>query len=230
MFWDSRTRSLEAQAEGPLLAASEMRGSLREDEVFDELSARLSAIDEYSMRFEQAYGSVGIDRARIVSAIAAFERTLVIEDSSFDRFLAGDDAALSLPARRGLVTFFAAGCASCHSGPMLSDYELHDLGVGAIDPATGERQRIRTPSLRSAALTAPYMHDGSVATLEGAVSFYTGLDASLDPDLAGNRPLGPGSAADIARFLESLGDGTFDTQIPDAVPSGLAVGGAIDSD
>lgn len=229
MMWDARVRSLEAQAEGPLLSALEMRGPhLAEHEVWPELVARLTAIEEYVEAFARAYGSAGIDRERILEAISAFERSLVSRDTSFDRFLAGDDTALDLAARRGLVTFFAAGCASCHSGPMFSDYALHDLGLAPVDPITGQRPRIRTPSLRNVARTAPYMHDGSVATLEGAVELYTGMDPTLDPDLADNAPLGPGSWADVARFLEALSDGSFDDRIPERVPSGLPVGGAIE--
>lgn len=228
MFWDARARSLEAQVAGPLLAAGEMRGdALREHDVWPVLVARLEAIDEYRARFTRAFGSEGIDPERIAAAIADFERTLVIRESRFDRFLAGDDTALDLSEQRGLVTFFAAGCAGCHSGPMFSDYALHDIGVGEVDPATGARPRFRTPSLRSAALTAPYMHDGSIATLEGAVLFYTGLDPALDEGLAGNQPLGSSAANDIARFLASLADGEHDTHVPGAVPSGLPVGGAI---
>lgn len=228
MFWDARARSLESQAELPLLAAEEMRGThFTEETIFGELVLRLEGIEAYRRAFSEAFGSPGIDRGRIASAIAAFERTRVTGESSFDRFLAGDDAALDLSARRGLVTFFAAGCATCHRGPMFSDYALHDLGIGAIDPATGERPRIRTPSLRNVARTAPYMHDGSIATLSAAIDFYTGLDASLDEGLATNAPLGGGSTADVARFLEALSDGAFDASIPLEVPSGLPVGGAL---
>jgi cytochrome c peroxidase len=226
MFWDGRALSLEAQAEGPILASDEMRGTrISEDGIFPELVERLERLDGYRELFRAAYGSEDVDRTRITRALAAYERSLVTGASSFDRFLAGDDTALDLPARRGLVTFLSSGCVSCHRGPMFSDYELHDIGVGEIDPSTGRRPRIRTPSLRNVARTAPYMHDGSVATLAGSVDFYTGLDANLDPDLAMNAPLGGGSTADVVRFLESLSDGAFDQTRPAAVPSGLAVGG-----
>ena len=226
MFWDGRALSLEAQAEGPILAEGEMRGTrFGEDEIFPELVQRLTRINGYRQLFRAAYGSEDVDPQRITRALAAYERSLVTGASSFDRFLAGDDTALDLPARRGLVTFLSAGCVSCHRGPMLSDYELHDIGVGEIDASTGTRPRIRTPSLRNVARTAPYMHDGSVATLAGSVDFYTGLDTGLDPDLAMNAPLGGGSTADVVRFLESVSDGAFDHSRPAAVPSGLAVGG-----
>jgi cytochrome c peroxidase len=227
MFWDARTVSLEAQAEGPILAEGEMRGGhFTEETIFPELLARLQRTEGYRWRFEAAFGSAGVDRRRIVLALAAFERTLVSGESSWDRFVAGDDAALDLPARRGLVAFFSVGCGSCHGGPMFSDYALHDLGIAEVDPATGMRPRIRTPSLRNVARTAPYMHDGSVATLAEAVDFYTGIDTSLDEDLALNAPLGGGSTNDVVRFLNALSDGTFDDTTPPAVPSGLPVGGA----
>lgn len=122
MFWDGRARSLEAQAEGPILAAAEMRGTgFGEAEIFPELVRRLARIDGYRQLFQAAYGSDDVDRQRITRALAAYERSLVTGPGSFDRFLAGDDSALDLPARRGLVTFLSAGCVSCHRGPMFSD-------------------------------------------------------------------------------------------------------------
>ncbi len=230
MFWDARALSLEAQAEGPLLARDEMRGAhFTEEAIFGELVSRLASIDDYAQRFEDAFGSPGVDAERITMSIAAFERTLVTGESSFDRFLAGDEGALDLSARRGLVTFFSAGCATCHRGPMFSDFALHDLGIGSVDPATGRRPQIRTPSLRNVARTGPYMHDGSISTLSGAVDFYTGIDTSLDEGLATNAPLGGGSTADVVRFLESISDASFDVSVPAEVPSGLPVGARVDS-
>lgn len=229
MFWDSRARSLEAQAEGPLLAAAEMRGhTVAEGALFDTLVDRLGAIPEYRARFDEAFGGPGIDRRRIVQAIAAFERTLTTPDTSFDRFMAGDDGALDPAQKRGLIAFYDAGCASCHAGPMFSDFEPHHLGVVERDPATGaSRDAFRTPSLRHVTRTGPYMHDGSVATLADVMTFYVGLDRTLDPALDRLQPVSVRQGEEIIRFLEALSDGTVDREIPARVPSGLPVGGAL---
>ncbi|MFO0607042.1 MAG: cytochrome c peroxidase [Polyangiales bacterium] len=230
MFWDNRARSLEAQAEGPLLAAAEMRGhAVAEGALFETLVARLDAIPEYRARFTAAFGSAGIDRRRITQAIASFERTLVMPDTSFDRFMAGDDGALDAAQKRGLIAFYDAGCAGCHAGPMFSDFKIHRLGVTERDPATGAaRDGFRTPSLRHVTRTGPYMHDGSVATLPEVMAFYVGLDRTLDPALAGLQPVSGRQGEEIIRFLEALGDGTVDRAIPARVPSGLPVGGALE--
>ncbi|HSA56237.1 MAG TPA: cytochrome-c peroxidase, partial [Gemmatimonadaceae bacterium] len=116
MFWDSRVRSLEAQALEPLKAREEMRGDAYPDAVaLDSVMARLRAIPEYVRLFEQAYGRGStITGERIGRAIAAFERTLVAVNSPFDRFVAGDTAALTGQQKRGLEAFDRADCTECH--------------------------------------------------------------------------------------------------------------------
>ena len=226
MFWDSRALSLEAQAEGPLLAAAEMRGhAIAEADLFDVLIDRLNAIPEYRDRFTAAFGGAGIDRPRIVQAIASFERTLVMPDTSFDRFMAGDVAALDPVQRRGLIAFYDSGCASCHAGPMFSDFKLHHLGVMERDAATGEqRDSFRTSSLRHVTHTAPYLHDGSVATLTEMMVFYRRVDRSGDDALRDLQPVSSHQSEEIIRFLDALGDGIVDRAIPAQVPRGLPVG------
>ena len=224
MFWDARVTSLETQVLGPLRSEAEMRGPhLAEDRVLPELVARLETIPTYRVMFTEAFGDDAIDAGRIASAIATYERTLVARDSSFDRFMNGDDRALDLSQRRGLIAFFDAGCAACHAGPMLSDYELHDLGVGDAD-------QIRTPSLRNVTRTAPYMHDGSRATLEDVIALYRDVDRGRDPALATLQPVSGRQADDLLRFLDALSDGTIVDEVPASVPSGLAVGGALEQD
>ncbi|WP_169927370.1 cytochrome-c peroxidase [Labilithrix luteola] len=230
MFWDNRARSLEAQARGPLHAEGEMRGTMLIDgDVGGELSRRLAAIPAYQDRFETAFGTREITEERIVMAIASFERGLSIGSSAFDRYARGDSGALSSAQKRGLSSFVSAGCATCHGGPMFSDFELHALGAGtphrgAVDRGDG-RGRFRTPSLRNATRTAPYMHDGSLATLDAVYEFYDSVDRDLDPALGEVSGIHGSARNDVTAFFEALADKEFDDRIPTGVPSGLPVGG-----
>jgi cytochrome c peroxidase len=192
---------------------------------------------------------------RIVQALACFERTLISGDAPYDRFVyAGDDAAMSAAAQRGMALFFSerAECYHCHAGPNFStsfrsagtdagppDFQnngLYNLDAsGAYPPGNGglfeftgdprDQGKFRVPTLRNIALTAPYMHDGSLATLEEVVDHYTaGGTETLDGPLAGDgrtnpnksplvRPftVTPQERADMVAFLESLTDETFVT-------------------
>ena len=226
MFWDNRARSLETQALGPLHAEHEMRGSLAEEAVGPELARRVAAIPAYTAGFEAAFGTPEVTEARIAAAIAAFERGLSSGRSAFDRYLRGDDGALSLSQKRGLVGFYNAGCGACHGGPMLSDFRLHDLGAGADPEDRGDgRGRFRTPSLRNVLRTAPYMHDGSLSTLDAVFDFYAQIDTARDEDLAGNAAVAGSARDDMRAFFASLNDDDFDARVPPSVPSGLPVGG-----
>jgi cytochrome c peroxidase len=203
-------------------------------------------------RFEEAFGAgTSIDTTRLGQAIAAFERSLVAMDSPFDRFRAGDTQALTPQQRRGFETFDEVGCDRCHRGTMFSDFDLESEGVAehprlsAPDAGDG-RFRFRTPSLRNVALTAPYMHNGTLATLEDVLQFYDN-GRSENPNVSNNRGQnGDGTARlsrsfrrvdnmnkremrDITAFLASLSDTNFDRTIPASVPSGLPPGGFIQS-
>jgi cytochrome c peroxidase len=229
MFWDSRARSLESQAKGPLHAEPEMRGALPEAEVSSELTRRLAAIPEYAARFAAAFGSNDITEDRVAMAIATFERTLTTGTSRFDRFMRGDERALSISEKRGLTAFFAAGCANCHGGPMFSDFEPHALGAGTahhgvVDQGDG-RGRFRTPSLRNVTKTAPYMHDGSLSTLDAVYDFYNRIDRDKDPLLGEVGRVTGSERDDLTAFLASLADEVVDERVPTDVPSGLPVGG-----
>ena len=232
MFWDSRVTSLEEQARGPILSAGEMRGAAFDAaQIFPEVIARLEAIPEYVTGFEVSFGPGPITDTAIVQAIAAFERTLVDAGSSYDRFVQGDATALSASQRRGMAVFERGGCATCHSGPMFSDYKLHRLGVpdppGAARDLGAGGGTFRTPSLRNVTRTAPYMHNGALVDLDQVFGFYARVDRRLDPDLARVRAPTPQEAADVKAFLGALSDGTFDTTVPTSVPSGLTPGGAL---
>jgi cytochrome c peroxidase len=255
MFWDSRVRSLEAQALEPIKAFDEMRGDAYPERMaVDSVIARLRAIPEYVSLFESAFGTgTTIGPAQLGAAIAAFERSLVAMNSPLDRYRAGDRTALTEQQRRGMEEFDDAGCDRCHEGPMFSDFDHHAEGVAENPlvalPDTGRgRFRFRTPSLRNIALTAPYMHNGTLATLEDVLEFYD-EGRSRNPNVADRGPQGredddddnrqarlsgqfrrvddmsEQEREDIVAFLEALSDPGFDRVVPARVPSGLTPGG-----
>ena len=255
MFWDSRVRSLETQALEPIKALEELRGhAYPEAEAVDTVVARIRKIPEYVALFQEAFGpGTTVDGPRIGDAIAAFERSLVAMNSPFDRFRAGDFDALTARQRRGLATFDDVGCDRCHDGPMFSDFDHHAEGVpehpllAQADAGAG-RFRFRTPSLRNVALTAPYMHNGMLATLRDVLRFYDN-GRSENPNVSNERDrdrgrndnaiarvsgqfrriddMSEGEMADIIAFLNALTDTNFDRTIPARVPSGLPPGGHI---
>jgi len=233
MFWDSRVRGLEAQVLAPIESLEEMRG----DHVGDgggvaAAVARVAGVQQYRELFERAFGAPDAVTALNMSrAIAAFERSLVTTDSRFDRYLRGDKSALTPSEIFGMEAFDKQGCTLCHSGPMLSDYQVHVLGVpdnpaiGARDPGAEQRFAFRTPSLRNLAVTAPYMHGGTFDHVDTVVaSFYRrpGNARGVDPLL--QRVAVESNSQDITAFLATL-NGTFERSIPRRVPSGLPPGG-----
>ena len=209
-FWDGRAASLEEQALGPIQSAVEMNQDL------NDLEAELSSIPGYVTEFKEVFGTRP-NREGIAKALAAFQRTLVTRPSLFDRFLAGDEDALSADAKRGLELFRGeAGCIECHNGPLLSDGKFYRLGVSFKDEGragiTGkkeDRYRFRTPSLRNIAETGPYMHNGSQKTLEDVVMFYfrgipdSGPDG-LSMDTAALNDLSFSDIGPMVEFLKSL--------------------------
>lgn len=244
MFWDSRAKSLEEQALFPIRTFEEMRGhGYEEDRVVDEVVRRLQAIPEYRRLFAAAFSGDAepVSTGNLAKAIAAYERTLIANNSRFDQYMRGDSNALTTGEKEGLNLFLKAGCAKCHSGPMLSDFKLHTLGVpdspnrGETDDGGDKNYGFRTPTLRNLRYTGPYMHSGSFKTLDQVMLFYE--------DLAGGKIENPKveiyqmdtlindlnvKFKDIDRiveFLNALNDDSFDKTIPDKVPSGLPVSG-----
>ncbi|MEX2137632.1 MAG: cytochrome c peroxidase [Pirellulales bacterium] len=208
-FWDGRAGSLEEQALAPIESPHEMNQKL------DELEQELGAVHGYVEQFQQVFGTKPT-RDVIVKALAAFERSLVTGPSPFDKYLAGERDALSKEAKRGLELFVGdAGCVRCHSGPLLSDSKFYRLGISTTDRGREEvtrdekdRMRFRTPSLRNIAETAPYMHDGSLATLTSVVEFYyrgvTPVSSPLAPEVESLQGRSYSEVSDLVAFLESL--------------------------
>lgn len=208
---DPRQQDLADQALVPLTGTHPVEMGMAGQEA--ELARRLGADPCYRKMFAAAFGSDGIDQKRTVEAIAAFERTLLSFHSPYDRFRLGDSRALSKQAQRG-AGIFAQKCATCHAGLNFTDGKYHDIGLhnagakGVTDHGlreiTGLAQdegAFRTPSLRNVALTAPYMHDGSIADLASALKAHMEMDRALSLN----------DAIEILIFLQSLSDQSFIT-------------------
>lgn len=207
LFWDGRAASLEEQALGPIQAPGEMALDL------PTLLVRLNAVAAYRREFTAVYGPGPVTADRLAGAIAAFERTLVVRHTAYDRWQTGDDRALGPEATRGLALFLGkADCIACHSGPNFSDSSFHNLGrkdadrgrAGIVPGAAGERA-FKTPGLRNALLTAPYMHDGGEPTLEAVVRFYNrGGDVPTPDPLVKKLHLAEDEIRDLVAFMGAL--------------------------
>jgi cytochrome c peroxidase len=218
--WDGKFENLESVAFGPIANPSNM--NLTEPE----LIARLSAIPGYLELFQLAFGEREITRRKIELALATFERTIVAGDSAFDRWIAGDENAINGAAKRGFQIFNGKGhCSACHSGPSLTDGSFHDIGTGKNDdigrgrlfPSSAKLQyAFKTPTLRDVARRAPYMHNGSVATLEEVIALYDqgGIDRPSRSPLIAPLSLTADEKKDLLAFLQTLSETSPSVKIP----------------
>ena len=208
-FWDGRAGSLEEQALGPIENPIEMAISL------EDVVAKLNKIEGYRKQFQDVFGT-DVTSEGIAKSIAAYERTILTGASPYDRFKAGEEEALSEEAERGRKLFFGkANCSACHSGANFTDNAFHNIGVGmdadepdlgrfAVSGLEGDRGAFKTPTLREAARTAPYMHDGSLKTLEEVVEHYVkgGIDnPQLDEEIF-KLKLTDQDKADLVTFMK----------------------------
>jgi cytochrome c peroxidase len=201
-FWDGRSASLEDQVLRPI-----------EDQ------------NEMAMSVDAAAARVGLTSTEISRALATYIRSIMSGDSSYDQFVHGDRTALSADAQLGLKVFRGKGnCSACHIGPNLTDEQFHNSGVAwrgfdgqpadspldegraAVSGQREDRGSFKTPTLREIARTPPYMHDGSMASLEDVVEYYDrggNANPTLDSEL---RPLGltPAEKRAVIAFLRSL--------------------------
>jgi len=210
-FWDGRAGSLEEQALGPIHNPIEM------GETLENVVRKLNAIPGYRSQFLDVFGTE-VNTDGIAKAIASFERTIVSGSSPYDRYMAGETAAMTPAAIRGMRIFNGKGhCTACHSGPAFSDHSFHNLGIGmgkddpdigraAITKDPADWGKFKTPGLRNVALTHPYLHDGSEKTLMDVVTLYDrggvqnrNLDVAMLP-LA----LTASERRDLVAFLEAL--------------------------
>lgn len=205
-FWDGRAASLEAQAAGPVHNPAEMASS------WPEVLAKLTADEKYRRAFSDLYPD-GMTAANLVDAIATFERTLLTTNARFDRYLKGDDRAIGELERSGYLRFKDYGCASCHQGAnvggnmyqrfgVMADYFADrpltkaDLGRFNVTGLEDDRHVFKVPSLRNVAVTPPYFHDASAATLADAVTIMGRYQLG--------RELTPEDVRAITAFLHSL--------------------------
>ena len=198
-FWDGRAETLEEQAIGPITAKEEMNAT------FDMIIARLSEVKEYKTHFERLFPGKGISRYTILRAIATYERTIVSGISRFDRWVDGDETALSLAEKRGFDLFVGeAACSECHQGWNFTNNEFYDTGLPSQH--VEDRIKFKTPGLRNISLRAPFMHNGSLATLEDVVRHYVsggapGLDR--EPDVRALE-ISEDEIEDLVAFLTTL--------------------------
>ena len=233
LFWDGRMDSLESQVNFPLTHPNEMGVS-----DIAALEAELRANPEYVALFDAAFGGgeQAVTADNMARALAAFQRTLLSQNSQFDRYAAGNFDALTPQQRRGLALFRsgATRCFECHSAPTFASDTFRVVGVPSDDPGRagvtpdGQQGAFKVPTLRNIALTAPYMHNGSLATLEDVVNFYAdggghafGVD-NVDVFVNGF-DLNDQERSDLVAFLYALTDEWSLPALPEAVPSGLPV-------
>lgn len=206
-FWDGRAATLEEQVDGPMTSPDEMGSN------WNDVLEKLRASQSYVNRFAAIY-SDGIQPANVRDSIATFERSLVTPNSRFDQYLRGDSNALTADELEGYRLFKDYGCASCHQGTGIGGNLFEKFGVmgdyfakrgnitkadfGRFNVTHRERDRyfFKVPSLRNVALTAPYFHDGSAATLEDAVRIMSLYQLG--------RTLTPAETDAMVKFLKSL--------------------------
>jgi cytochrome c peroxidase len=218
-MWDGRLGNLEEQALGPIQAPGEMNMPL------DQLMERLATIAEYKPLFAAAFPNQGIKVATLAQAIASYERTVVSERAPFDDWIEGNEKAISEEAKRGFALFNTkAQCSSCHEGWNFTNDGFQDIGLPSPDEGRGKfvpgvvkmKYAFKTPGLREISSRSPYMHDGSMATLEQVIEHYDrgGLDRPSRSDLM--KPLGLTSQEklELVAFLQTLTSNLSPTTVP----------------
>ena len=214
-FWDGGAPTLEHQVIGPIVNPLEM------DMRLEQVVTRVATDASYVQQFQAAYGRRP-DPEGVTKAIASFMRTMVSGDSRYDRFLRGDARALDETEKRGKDLFFSerAECFHCHVGFNFTNNGFHNNGALLDDPDLGrekiterpsDRGKFKVPSLRNVAVTAPYMHDGSLATLEDVVEHYAKGGRghpNTDPTIHA-LDLSAQERADLVAFLRALTDEAF---------------------
>jgi cytochrome c peroxidase len=233
-FWDGRAASLEDQAKGPIANSIEMTSEKNADKAHAAVIERLRKVKEYRQRFKEVYGTEELTIDHVAKAIATFERMIISGNSPYDRYKAGDSKALTDSQERGMNIFFSnnARCDACHDGAAFTTNQFANIGIGMdkANPDLGryivtkkeaEKGAFKTPGLRDVARTGPYMHDGSLKTLEEVVEHYDkgGIKNQwLHQDI---RPLKltKQDKTDLVAFLHALnGEGWQQFKAPATLP------------
>ncbi|MFD2581220.1 cytochrome-c peroxidase [Pedobacter vanadiisoli] len=225
LFWDGRAASLEDQALQPIINPVEM--NLPIAEAID----RLQKDKEYAALFQKIFNAPPTQK-NLLLAIASFERTLETANSPYDRYINGDDKAISENAKRGRLLFIGkANCNNCHSGEdftadrfkgigLFNGEDLKDQGRFDVTGNPEHKGHFKIPGLRNVGITAPYMHNGMFKTLKEVIQYYNNPDAVIkngkNRDLSLNKPLGLSETEinDIEAFLLSLTDDRFQKSKP----------------
>lgn len=229
-FWDGRVKTLEEQALGPIEADVEMNMPL------EELIPKLNAIQGYVALFEKAYPGEGLTEITLAKAIASFERTIVSTISPFDKYAMGEEDAISAKAKKGFAIFKGkARCIFCHDGFNFSDGSFHNIGLQDGELQGKELGRyltkrraawygaMKTPTLRDTTKSAPYFHDGSVATLHEAAHI-CGNGGRYKHNVKNkstfmiDRGLTKQEISDLVTFVESLTGPDMKLKIPTKFP------------
>lgn len=232
LFWDGRASSLEEQCKGPIGNTKEMSSVEDVHEAHRQCAERIREIPGYRVIFKKTFGRDGISIDEIAQAIATFERTILSGNSAYDRYKAGDPSALTSEQIHGMEVFKKVGCANCHAGFNFSDERFLNIGIGMDqpEPDTGRYEitqekrdwgAFKVPTLREVEHTGPYMHDGSLKTLDEVIDYYDkgGIkNNNLHPLM---RPLNLSTEDKKAlmSFLKSLsGEGWQNFQEPNEFP------------
>jgi cytochrome c peroxidase len=213
--WDGRSPTLEAQAKSSIATGSMSMQETPTPVKSEIIEERIRSDATYAAKFNAALPGVPINVDTITKAIAAFERTLEPGYAPFDRWIEGDEQAISESAKRGFVLFNRKGnCFACHSGWRFTDDKFHDIGTSTTDIGRARvdkddelmRFAFKTPTLRSVALRPPYMHNGSEATLHDVMKLYEkgGIDRPSRSPLMVPIQLTDQDRSDLVAFLESL--------------------------
>ncbi len=233
-FWDGRAASLEVQAKGPIANTIEMTNEKDAAKAHATCLERLRSVKEYRQLFKKVFGVEDFTIDQVAQAIATFERCVLSGNSPYDKFKAGDKSALTESQQRGFSIFFSnnARCDSCHDGSALTTNQFANIGIGMDKPSPDwgrfnvtkredDKGAFKTPGLREIARTGPYMHDGSLKTLEDVVEHYDkgGIKNQwLHQDI---RPLklSKQDKTDLVAFLHALnGEGWQQFKAPVAFP------------
>jgi cytochrome c peroxidase len=206
-YWDGRMPTLEA------CSGAAWKGQLGADQA--QVAQKLNAVPVYKAMFLRAFNEPA-SAENVPRAIASWLRTLQSGNSAWDRFSAGDKTALTKDAQAGWAVFQKAQCSACHVPPLFSDFDFHHVGLGDdagrkdATKADADLGKFKTPSLRNVALTGPYFHDGSAASLDDAIAFMArGGNKSGDTKLKAVK-LSAKESAQLKAFLESLtGESTY---------------------
>ncbi len=220
LMWDGRAGSLEAQAALPITTAHEMN--------FDmvALIERLKKTEGYAPLFSQAFGDGSITPKRVAEALASFQRTLVSNSSPFDRWVMGDDNAISERAKRGFDIFSGkAQCISCHKSWRFTDDSFHDIGLRTNDLGRGSmvpaevtllQHAFKTPSLRDLPIEGPYMHNGSMSSLDEVIRHYEegGIDRKSRSLEMKTFELTDEERLALVDFVKTLDGGPLQVELP----------------